>query len=506
VCVGVRLECDARDCLRSRVRSAGCDFFLWMTGKAFGAKSSNSQHKRQRKPARNPQAQKNFKKSKLPTPRKHLLPRPQVTDPDIPFRRARKFKTFATQTSNLVRSKISHDTLIQLQSRGHFTDRQMELIMRTHRQSSLDNRHMYEPNFIPFSRRLHKIFAKFFSIIDLKYTPKNPTLAKVDQTPKILPAVFCTNLRGLLRALETLHHCKISIVHLSCDMGQNFLKIMVASCFGKFDREEKSSAPPQPTDQDPDRIIVVASIPVQEETHEAKFSIFPETNSIWCLLQISNYTISFLVFPLARVLIRASIVKEVSCKMYHLKNSSPLANPAQSLQSKFIIGVGRNLKIHRNTLLFSAASPNLFHFFPFPSKLMNMSRYLNCTSCLELSIGCLLCFARRCQVLTTGPTHSICHDLIIMAASLKETHVDDFFDRTALKPSKTTLTYSSKAKNPQQEHITSSGSLQPSTPSKMSATLASPKKSAANLTSWRVASITSAWSSSTWKFVAFLQR
>jgi len=104
---------------------------------------------------------------------------------------------------------ISHHELLRLQNKGRFTDHQMLYIMEFHRQQT-GVRFLYQPNFIPFARQLHNIFSNLFASTDFK-----PAGVKSS-----LPAIFCTDLRGLLQQLEILHHKQIKIVHLSGDRAK----------------------------------------------------------------------------------------------------------------------------------------------------------------------------------------------------------------------------------------------------------------------------------------------
>ncbi len=131
---------------------------------------------------------------------------------------------------------------------------------------------MYEPNYIPFMRSLSNIFSTHFSTVDFRAAAGCDTF----------PAVYCSNVLGLLTHLEQLHRRRIRIVHCSADMGQHFLKIAISPSLQVATPDDHKDSDP-PADDHPEhgrrRTIIIASVRDQPET-------LPALRKLFLLLQL----------------------------------------------------------------------------------------------------------------------------------------------------------------------------------------------------------------------------
>jgi len=177
--------------------------------------------------------------------------------------RAVESKSVATQTKKqLDLATITHSDCLNLQLKLHLTDRQMTGMMQWHRQKQ-KNRFMYQPNYIPFVRRLHNLFEDCFKTLQLKPAGGSSH-----------PAVLCSNVAGLLQQLESLYNRKINIVRLSADMGKQFLKVAICPIFYPADAADCKSFDDVPADDDRSRTIIIVSVRDQPETLAAMRKIF----------------------------------------------------------------------------------------------------------------------------------------------------------------------------------------------------------------------------------------
>ncbi len=157
---------------------------------------------------------------------------------------------------------MSHQRLRQMQVELNLTSRQMRGIQRYYNAAAPSGVIMHEPHYRDVNVQWNKLLLHQFTVIRVKH-PTNDTHFR---------AVFPTEVESLLVQLAEIHGREIRRVHIGCDAGRGFLKV-VATIQWKSDNETYDIG-----DHSRRRVIVLAILPLMHESYSLLHDVFQRIN------------------------------------------------------------------------------------------------------------------------------------------------------------------------------------------------------------------------------------
>ncbi len=167
---------------------------------------------------------------------------------------------------------LSHHQLLTMQLRYNLTARQMRGVMATYTRAAPRGVTMHEPNFRDAAVAWNARFLDQFTTIRLQHPTDSSHFR----------SVFPTEVSDLFRQLAELHAREIRTVHLACDAGRGFLKVVATVEYQRDDDtgddDLKADSDDHINDHSRLRVIVLAVLPLMSESYELLKDVFHRIN------------------------------------------------------------------------------------------------------------------------------------------------------------------------------------------------------------------------------------
>ncbi len=162
---------------------------------------------------------------------------------------------------------MSHQQLLQMQLDNNLSSRQMVGIRAAYNRAAPAGTVMHEPQFKKVAVQWNKLLFEQFEPIRLLYEVADGA------SSQHFRAVFPVKVASLFRQLAAIHKRDIRRVHIACDSGRSFLKV-VATIEWVHDPSYTSQIPSNSRR----RVIILAIVPTTKESYEILKDVFHRVN------------------------------------------------------------------------------------------------------------------------------------------------------------------------------------------------------------------------------------
>ncbi len=171
------------------------------------------------------------------------------------------FVDVATQTAGAGNAPfvMSHKQLLQMQLNNNLSARQMRGVMAAYNAAAPPGLTMHQPNYRDVAVKWNHMLLQQYHTIRMK-DPNDDTHFR---------AAFPVKMTALLQQLAVIHGRDIRRVHLACDAGRKFLKVVAT-----IQWQDHASSSSTVGDHSRRRVIVLAILPLMKESYDLLTDVF----------------------------------------------------------------------------------------------------------------------------------------------------------------------------------------------------------------------------------------